>query len=116
MSLQIEARDLANSFLPANLEPPEILELSAKANDLITSLQAEAERQMHMSAFARSDIYECIRRLNAFDMHLKDLMQSYFAKAALLSLWEQEKDREGKKDGSSKELDPPIFKIKKHKR
>lgn len=102
MSLQLEARDLADMFLSGNLDAKEIQDLREKAALLINKLLAEASRQEPMSAFARGDIYECIRRLRLFDMHLADL----------LAHWEQEGDSEGGEGEASEKLTPPKVKNK----
>lgn len=116
MSLQLEARDLADMSLPGNLEAKEIQDLRQKAHFLINELLAEAGRREPMSAFARADIHECIRRLRLFDMHLASLLQAALSGAALVAHWEQEREREGGEGEASEELAPPKVKIKKQKR
>ena len=118
MSLQLDASDLADMSLPGNLDEKEIQNLREKADLLINKLLAEAGRREPMSAFARGDIYECIRRLRLFNMHLADRLQAALAGAALLAHWEQERDREGGEGEASEELAPPKVKtkVKKHKR
>lgn len=113
MSLQIEARDLAAMSLPGSIEAKEISELREKANLLINELLAEAARKEPMSAFARADIHECIRRLRFFDMHLVDRLNAALAGAALLAQWEQE--REGDDGEASSSLAPPKVKTKAKK-
>lgn len=115
MSLQLEARDLADMSLPGSLDAKEIQDLREKADLLINKLLAEAGRREPMSAFARGDIYECIRRLRLFDMHLASLLQSPLSGVALLAHLEQEKDRESGEGEASKELTPPKTKIKGRK-
>lgn len=112
MSLQIEARDLADMSLPGDLDANEIKNLREKADFLINKLLAEAGRREPMSAFARGDIHECIRRLRLFDMHLASLLQNILSGEALLAHWEQERDREGSEGGASEELAPPKTKTK----
>lgn len=115
MSLQLEARELADMFLPGKLDAKEIQDLREKADLLINKLLAEAGRQEPMSAFARGDIYECIRRLHLFDMHLAGLLHAVLAGAALLTHWEQERDREGGEGEASEKLTPPKAKNKGRK-
>lgn len=115
MSLQLEARDLAATSLPGAIEAKEIQELRDKAHSLINQLLSEAGRKEPMSAFARADIHECIRRLRFFDMYLVDRLQAALSGAALLSQLEQERDREGGEGEASEELAPPKIKIKKPK-
>jgi len=112
MSIQVEARDLADMYLPGNLDAKEIQDLRAKADLLINKLLAEAGRREPMSAFARADIYECIRRLRLFDMHLADRLEAVLAGAALLAHWEQEREKEGDDGESSSSLGSPKIKTK----
>jgi hypothetical protein len=115
MSLQLEARDLAATSLPGAIEAKEIQELRDKAHSLINQLLSEAGRKEPMSAFARADIHECIRRLRFFDMHLVDRLQAALAGAALLTQLEQEREREGDEGEASEELAPPKVKTKAKK-